>query len=187
MEHFYKNLGENWFNYHELYSEIVSAAVDDSHFVEVGSWKGMSSAYMAVEIINSGKKIKFDCVDIWEYMDIQQDIPQGKYENLYETFLKNISPVKDIISPIKSISWEAASLYEDESLDFIFIDAAHDYESVKKDLSAWYPKLKSTGTIAGHDYLTSKNGVKRAVDEFFEKVEQNGPCWVYKKNYSHDS
>ncbi len=182
MEHFYKNLGENWFNYQDLYSEIVKSAESNSHFVEVGSWKGMSTAYMAVEIINSNKNIKFDCIDIWEYMDIQNDIPQSKYENLYEIFLKNISPVKHIISPIKSISWEAAFLYENSSLDFIFIDAAHDYESVKKDLTAWYPKLKATGIIAGHDYLTSKNGVKRAVDEFFGEVKTNGPCWVYENN-----
>lgn len=181
MEHFYKNLGEKWFNYPDLYSSIVKSAKNDSHFVEVGSWKGMSSVYMAVEIINSKKKIKFDCVDIWEYMNIQKDITPKQYENLYSIFLKNIDPVKHIITPIKSISWEASRLYKDESLDFVFIDAAHDYDSVRKDISAWFPKVKTGGTIAGHDYKTSKHGVKRAVDEFFGKIVELGPCWTFKK------
>ena len=53
MEHFYQNIGEDWMDYQELYSEMVNHFTDDSHFVEIGSWKGRSSSYMAVEIYNS--------------------------------------------------------------------------------------------------------------------------------------
>ena len=130
---------------------------------------------------NSNKNIKFDCVDLWEYSDIQRDIEKNRYKDLYNIFLSNIKPVKHVINPIKMISWEAADLYKDESLDFVFIDAAHDYESVKKDINAWYPKIKKGGVIAGHDYFTSPSNVKRAVDEFFENIKTNGPCWVYNK------
>ena len=56
MEHFYQNLGENWFTYPGLYSMVVDRFPTNSHFVEVGVWKGMSAVYMAVEIINSGTK-----------------------------------------------------------------------------------------------------------------------------------
>mgnify|MGYP003349871615 CR=1 FL=1 len=67
MQHFYENIGpENWFNYQDLYRMVVEKYPSGSHFIEVGSWKGRSSAFMAVEIINSGKNIKFDCVDTWE-------------------------------------------------------------------------------------------------------------------------
>lgn len=183
MEHFYGNLGENWFTYPNLYSHMVNTSPDGSHFVEVGVWKGMSAAYMAVEIINSEKNIKFDCVDNWEYVeDLQNDIPKELYGNLYETFLNNIDPVKHVINPIKSLSWEGAANYEDNSLDFVFIDAAHDYESVKKDITAWYPKVKKGGTIAGHDY---NNNVQKAVDEFFKnlslEVRETEMCWVVNK------
>jgi hypothetical protein len=60
MEHFYHNLGEDWFSFQDLYSEMVQRFKGDSHFVEIGSWLGRSSSYMAVEIINSGFDIKFD-------------------------------------------------------------------------------------------------------------------------------
>jgi predicted O-methyltransferase YrrM len=184
MEHFYQNLGEAWFTYPTLYSEMVNYFPENSHFVEVGTWKGMSAAYMAVEIINSGKNIKFDCVDIWEYVkNLQNDIDKNLYTNLYNIFLNNISPVKHIINPIKALSSDAANQYADESLDFVFIDAAHDYKSVKNDITAWYPKIKKTGIIAGHDcYMTT---VSRAVNEFFHNKEvilrEKDQCWlVYK-------
>lgn len=181
MEHFYKNLGEDWFTYPGLYSMIVNGLPDKSHIVEVGTWKGMSAAYMAVEIINSGKQIQFDCIDTWEYIDSQNEIPKDMFGNLYGTFLKNIEPVKHQIKPIKSLSWDGANYYTDESLDFIFIDAAHDYESVKKDINAWFPKLKKGGIIAGHDY-TWCDDVKKAVHEFFEGKEifEAEGCWIYK-------
>jgi predicted O-methyltransferase YrrM len=180
MEHFYKNLGENWFTYPNLYSSVVKKYDNNSHFVEVGTWKGMSASYMAVEIINSGKNIKFDCVDTWEYMDLQQDINESMFNNLYEIFLNNIEPVKQIVKPVRSISWEAASLYDDKSLDFVFIDAAHDYDSVVKDINAWLPKLKENGTLAGHDYRNAI-GVKKAVDEIIgqNNITESEGCWIY--------
>jgi len=184
MEHFYKNVdSENWFNYEDLYSSIVSKFGTNSHFVEVGVWKGMSACFMAVEILNSGKNIKFDCIDTWDYVPTSSEIIEEKFNNLFDTFKKNIEPVKDVINIIKSLSWEGASKYDDESLDFVFIDAGHDYESVSKDLNAWYPKIKKGGTIAGHDYHYDA-GVYPAVNEFFfgkESVKQMGSCWVVEK------
>ena len=179
MDHFYQNLGETWFTYPELYKAMVGAAQPTAHFVEVGTWKGMSAAFMAVEIINSGKNIKFDCIDTWDFVESQQDISKELFIGLYDTFLKNIEPVKHVITPIKSLSWDGARYYNDNSLDFIFIDAAHDYESVKKDINAWYPKLKKGGIIAGHDSWCLD--VQQAVNEFFQDkpMHYNEGCWIY--------
>jgi predicted O-methyltransferase YrrM len=180
MEHFYQNLGENWFTYPELYKMIVNKFPSNSHFVEVGVWKGMSASYMAVEIINSGKNIKFDCIDTWDFVESQVEISEEMCLDLYETFLKNISPVNHIINPIKSLSWDGAKYYKDNSLDFIFIDAAHDYDSVKKDINAWFPKLKHGGVIAGHDYTWCED-VQKAVNEFFagKNIYESEGCWIY--------
>jgi len=182
MEHFYKNINsDNWFGYESLYSSMVSKFDSGSRFVEVGSWKGMSSCFMAVEIINSGKNIQFDCVDTWEFFDWFVDIQKSAYENLYEIFLENIEPVKNNINVVKMISWEGASNYENESIDFVFIDAGHDYESVKKDLISWLPKVKKSGVIAGHDYYHKP--VFDAVHELIgeKNINTNGSCWIFEK------
>lgn len=69
MEHVYNDSnfadGENFFNYPDVYKMIVEQAKDNSKFVEVGSWKGRSAAYMLVEIINSKKNIQLTSVDNW--------------------------------------------------------------------------------------------------------------------------
>lgn len=184
MEHFYKNVNsEDWFGYEDLYSKIVSKFDDNSHFVEVGVWKGMSACYMAVEIINSGKNIKFDCVDTWEFVDSSTEISVNQFNDLFEIFKTNIEPVKDKIGIVKSLSWDGAKNYEDNTLDFVFIDAGHDYDSVTKDLNAWYPKVKNGGIIAGHDYHYNV-GVYPAVNDFFKgtPINQMGACWIVDKN-----
>lgn len=61
---------------------------------------------------------------------------------------------------------DICSAFSDNSIDFIYIDALHDYESVKKDLHGWYPKVKKGGILSGHDYTPTHQGVINAVDEF---------------------
>jgi predicted O-methyltransferase YrrM len=184
MEHFYQKVdSENWFGYDDLYSLIVNKFDTGSHFVEVGAWKGMSACYMAVEIINSGKNIRFDCVDTWDYVDTSNEIDKSQFDELFNIFSKNIEPVKNNINIVKSLSWDGALNYDDNSLDFVFIDAGHDYESVKKDLNAWFPKVKNGGIIAGHDYHYNC-GVFPAVNEFFKDkgdIKQMRACWIYEK------
>lgn len=49
---------------------------------------------------------------------------------------------------------------------FVYIDADHRYESVRSDISAWWPYVQHGGILAGHDYMPEHDGVIRAVDEF---------------------
>lgn len=184
MEHFYdKTEGENWFDYPTFYAWVVKNAPNDAHFVEVGVWKGRSACYLAVEIANSKKNIKFDCVDTWTAETDPVIFNKYKGQNdIYDIFLKNIEPVKDIISPVRLLSLEAAKNYADESLDFVFIDASHDYENVKKDVEAWLPKIKKGGILGGHDYFNERDAVKQVVDEKFGKLTKfMDSCWYIRK------
>lgn len=71
---------------------------------------------------------------------------------------------------VKETSYNATQRFEDESFDFIYIDAVHLYESVKWDLENYYPKVNKGGIIGGHDYSENFPGVIQAVDEFCEKM-----------------
>ena len=164
MQHYYKNIGEDWFTYPNLYRSAV-AQYDNARFLEVGSWKGRSVSFLGVEVKNQEKNIHITCVDTWCGSVDHPDFAKIDGNVIYNTFIENIEPIKDIITPVKMTSLEASETFEDETFDFIFIDAAHDYENVLKDMTAWYPKLKNGGLFSGHDYGTWA-GVTKAVDEW---------------------
>jgi len=184
MEHFYKNI-QGWFDFQNHYTRMVNEAADTAHFVEVGTWKGTSAAFMIVEIINSGKNIKFDCVDTWRGSE-EHLRPGPHYEplavndKLYEHFLENMKPAEGKFTPVRFPSVEAANLYQDNSLDFVFLDAAHDYDSIKSDIIAWIPKVKTNGWIGGHDY-TWNEGIRRACQELLPG-HYNDPSWNWEQN-----
>ena len=69
-------------------------------------------------------------------------------------------------------SEQAAFVIPDKSLDFVYIDANHDYKFISQDIDLWYPKLKDGGILCGHDYYCWEGffGVKRAVDEFIKET-----------------
>lgn len=74
---------------------------------------------------------------------------------------------KDRARLIVGDSAAAASEFEDGSLDFVFIDADHSYEAVRRDIDAWRSKVKPGGWFGGHDYNRKFFGVVRAVDFVF--------------------
>lgn len=180
MEHFYRGpeFGEDFFTYPKFYSSIVEHFPSGSHFVEVGSWKGKSAAYMAVEIINSGKDIKFDCVDTWTGSEEHVGVKEVVEGTLYETFLKNTVPVRHIINPVRMDSVAAAAMYPDASLDFVFIDGDHSYEGVRRDILAYLPKMKINSILSGHDYAWHEP-IQRAVKELF------GPDYKYDDSFGN--
>jgi cephalosporin hydroxylase len=172
-----------WFDFETIYDDMVSVHKDGSVFVEVGSWYGKSAAYMASKIKESNKKIQFNCVDIWEATDNDTDLHKYITEPLHETFINNMKNVgvSDYVNAIKADSQKASSLFKNNSLDFVFIDANHIYDFVKNDILSWLPKVKKGGYIGGHDY-TTYDGVKKAVDEIFgEKKQVINISWLLKK------
>ena len=179
MKHFYEDVyGFCEVDLLALYRKMVKKFDSGAHFVEVGSFLGKSAVYMAVEIINSGKNIKLDCVDHWQGSEEHNNNDEVNLERLYEDFLENIKPVEGIINPIRANSIDASKLYKPNSLDFIFIDASHDTDSVKADVTYWMPRLKEDGVIAGDDI--NNEGVANAVKWFFdnEKLEIVGRQWM---------
>lgn len=187
MKHFYKDI-QGWFGAKHLYKAVVKEFGDHSHFLEIGAWKGQSTAFLAVEIIKSKKAIRFDVVDTWQGSEEHIDSMSPAFEpilketgTIYPIFEKNLKPVWDYIKPIISTSEDAAKQYENNSLDFIFIDGAHDYDNVIKDLTSWYPKLKLNGIIAGDDFEWP--GVQKALKKFFVKnyiVHDDNNTWIHR-------
>jgi len=185
MDHFFEHV-KGWFSFSLVYQRVVKEAPDPAHFVEIGCWQGRSASFMAVEIANSGKKITFDCVDTWLGSADMQDHKEIVEGTLFDIFMTNTARVAHLINVVRLPSVEAAKRYENDSLDFIFIDADHAYNCVHADIEAWYPKLKPGGVIAGDD--AQGKGVDRAVREFFDNKARHLPgtgkgCqWEFKRS-----
>jgi len=184
-----------WFNFQDIYSSAVNI-YDNATFVEVGTFLGKSALYMMEKIQESKKNIKFYCVDLFTITPDEGDgeMPDGKNariwqeqnggaDALYNNFLRNTnnSIAKECLAGhYRCDSADGAKYFEDKSVDFCFIDASHLYENVYRDLYAWFPKMKSGGILAGHDFeYIGNNGVGKAVKQF---CLENG--LTYQSNYS---
>jgi predicted O-methyltransferase YrrM len=73
-------------------------------------------------------------------------------------------------------------MFADESIDFVYIDASHEYDDLVADIKAWLPKLNKGGIMAGDDYGVGVHpDVKRAVDELFPFAQKEGLVWIVRK------
>jgi hypothetical protein len=119
--------------------------------VEIGTYEGE----YASEILKTWKGDLY-LIDIWrkvnnaEYSD---SCNRQDYINVMYKCCKNISGHEDRCHMIRTNSENAVKLFNDESLDFIYLDANHKYEFVKADIKLWFSKLRKGGIFAGHDFI----------------------------------
>ena len=166
--------------------------------VEVGVLRGG----FATHILKHWKGRRLYLVDGWRHfpglIDANNVDHNENLNNLAVTFMA-VYEFGERAVILRDLSVKAAKLFSDDSLDFVYIDASHDYENVLADLTAWYPKVKSGGIFAGHDYFDGTLsygpqspdgvfGVKSAVDQFFgnyktqvQVSKENFPTWWIEK------
>jgi predicted O-methyltransferase YrrM len=179
----------NHFSFADVYDLAIERFPSGSTFVEVGTWFGASAAYLATKVRSSGKRITIFAVDNFTAEGSRPPLRQKAMDvggNFYHIFRDNLERcgVLSLVTPIISDSTEAATQFEDRSLDFVFIDASHEYRKVNLDIDAWLPKVKAGGILAGHDYDPDHPQVIRAVDEHFGPrggVAVMTHSWLYYK------
>jgi hypothetical protein len=156
--------------------------------VELGVYKGKYSEILKIKIPD----LDLTGIDGWKtykgYKDYEvTDLETEAFNQAKQRAEKNGFRI------IQAWSVDASKMFEDESLDFIFIDSNHDFAHVIEDLAAWSPKIKKGGIISGHDFFESRReryGVKYAVPAWcaYQRIPMlfviNGdriPSWFYVK------
>lgn len=131
-------------------------------------------------------------VDIWEnYEGSLNKVQDGQFD-LFRAQCAEIAQAYPIAKLIRCMSVNAANSFADNSLDWVYIDANHDYKPVLEDLDAWYPKVKPGGLFGGHDFYNSdvkfhECRVERALKEWAtrnHKAFYLTPCtswWMIKE------
>ena len=162
--------------------QFIQQLPNNCIIVEVGSYAGHSAELF----LNSNKIKTLYCIDPWcngyDDKDSASESDMIEVENSFDTLVLNKF---DNVIKLKHTSKDAVKLFEDESLDCVYIDANHQYEAVKEDILLWLPKVKKNGIISGHDYwITNYASPKLAIDEIFgrpDRVFEDSSWMVIKK------
>jgi len=102
--------------------------------------------------------LKMYCIDKWKQYPTYKDFRnQKKLDGYYDETKKKLKNLNCKI--IKKWSMDAVKAFEDESLDFVFIDGNHTFEYVTNDIAEWSKKVRKGGIISGHDYFRSVSGI----------------------------
>lgn len=186
-----------YFDYENLYKRIVNEAKNNDHILEIGSWVGKSTVFMAELVKQSteqGKVLWFTTVDpfiidckqdkngVWQWVESNDDTTK---QHVKDVFYKHIEPYKQYVQVIEGFSVPVSERYDDDSFFAVWIDGDHSYESAIADMEAWYPKVRSGGILAGHDF-DDHFGVPKAVRNFTKAhgldFEIDNRSWLlYKK------
>jgi hypothetical protein len=165
-----------WFQWRPAQEEAAARFSPGSCFVEVGTYVGRSLCSLAEVVDQSNKKITVIGIDTcrgsgpegYRQKDYHGEMVQIGGGTLAGLLHKNIIDCgfADKISLIIADSIVASRLFNDNSLDWVHLDARHEYESVRADLNAWLPKVKRGGWLSGDDYDEMKwPEVVRAVSD----------------------
>lgn len=141
---------------------------------EVGVLRGNFSAHMLRRL--SPRELHL--IDPWEKQDRREygDFfmwQEKRWDAVYDFCRNRFKRFSDIVTLHRAKSMDVVGEFEDESLDFVYLDGNHKYTAVLEDLEAWSRKVRRGGILAGHDFGYAEEDaahmhpdVRRAVREF---------------------
>src|SRR3990167_9297083 len=117
---------------------------------KVGAEVGVDRGEYSEVLCRENPGLKLYCIDFW-------DLKQGGLGNHRG---RDYIKCKELLAPytatlIKKYSLDAVNDFEDKSLDFVYIDAGHDFDDVMQDIIRWTKKVRKGGIVSGHDYVPS--------------------------------
>ena len=156
---------------------------------EIGVQEGVFSACLL-----SGWSGRLYSIDAWQafpadtYEDVS-NVNQARQNQRHEAACQRLAAFGDRSIVLRLTSTQAAERFQEGQLDFVYLDARHDYEAVAEDIRLWRPKIHEGGFLMGHDYIDGTLpegvfGVKRAVDDFVRReglrlavTRERWPSW----------
>lgn len=153
---------------------------------------GVAFGQNAYQILKTGCSRELLLVDPWGYVTGQN--PRGfadaikDWDGCFQYAADLLQEFGERAKFMRMSSKDAASLVDDDSLDFVYIDGNHMSPYVDEDIDLWFPKVRKGGLFGGHDYHNVctreyQCDVKTAVDKKFQADEvfttstDNDPSW----------
>ena len=174
-------LPQGWFSSRDIrvYRDLVAQVPGAGTFAELGVWKGRSLC--SVSDIVCARHLTVYAVDTFQGSAGEAEHIEARSTDIHahcQEALRSFG-IASHVQIFAMTTTEAATHVPDASLDLVFVDADHRYESVRQDILRWLPKLTLRGVMAGHDWAWPS--VRRAVEESFaDRVMVNGDIWMWK-------
>lgn len=147
-------------------ADLASAVPDDLAIVELGSYKGQSTAHLATGA-KEGNGAHVWAVDPW-------DLPGNVYGKhgysapvVRDEFERQLRALRlwSRVTPVQAFSTDAAYSWDGPKVGLLYIDADHSEKAVSADFGAWQHHLAPGATVAFDDLDTPRNpGVRLVVD-----------------------
>ena len=134
----------------EATREVLAEAMGEAGFktgAEVGVYYGQFSEVLCKKIPG----LNLVCVDPWKPFP-RRAFDEAGWDRVYDAAKFRLSLYPDV-TLMRMESAEAAKSIPNASLDFVYIDAQHDFDHVMTDIILWTPKVRPRGIVAGHDFL----------------------------------
>ena len=120
--------------------------------VELGVERGLFTEVLAAKMPDC----KIVGVDAWTaYKGYRDHVSQGKLDEFYIHAGDRLQAYPNV-ELMRAFSDEATKEFPDGSLDWVYIDANHEWAHVTFDIYAWAKKVRPGGIVSGHDYYKSK-------------------------------
>lgn len=159
----------------EYLYHLAQLVSPDDAIVEIGSYHGQSTCYLA-----AGRQLGTTvyAVDPWSERESEwrKSVKDRLASPSYLKFKKQVASCgfrlgTDII-PLQTTSVKAAQKYRAKPVGLLYIDGNHLKHAVINDIRSWTKHLTSDAIIVLDDYGETKNpGVKEAVHELIDNNE----------------
>lgn len=154
---------------HDLASQVPASQA----IVEIGSFRGKSTAYLAVGS-RDGNGAPVHAVDPWDL----PGNPYGKHgfsaPEVKETFEAQLRQARvwSRVTVHQAFSVDAARDWDGPKVGLLFVDGDHTETGVRADVEAWTPHLAKRHTLVFDDYRTKPNpGVTVVVNELTDSYD----------------
>ena len=137
---------------------------------EIGVNKGRFSKWICHQMRRV--KPKLFLIDPYKsYKEYSEYLDQNEMDAIYAA--AQVRLAKYNCEFVKKMSMEAVKNFNDNSLDFVYIDGNHDYQYVVNDIAEWSKKVKPGGIVSGHDYSKYMFQVVHAVNGWWHRGTLN--------------
>jgi predicted O-methyltransferase YrrM len=141
----------------EALFDLATACPPGAQALEVGSYLGASTCYIAAGLKEKGGRLW--CIDTW-----QNETMPGGIRDTYEEFQRNTRGMRDMITTVRKRSDAILPHEVPARLDLVFLDGDHSYEATKADFQMVEPLIAPQGTVAFHDSRWFE-GVSRTIGD----------------------